>query len=111
MENNDIVIIELDRPRELKLTNRVLKRFLAKTGIRMKNFDEAVDVYENMVLLIFYMLQADDPTLTEDKVDLLLDKIPITEIITKCAAAIAAGFGETEKQKEQDPGKENPTEP
>ena len=30
-ENNDTVILELDRPRELRLTHKVMKRFCANT--------------------------------------------------------------------------------
>lgn len=99
-ENNDIVILELDRPRELKLTHRVLKYFCAKTGLKMSQIEEAVDDYDNMTTLIYVMLLADDPELTPDKCDDLLDMVPIGTVIKACAKAIKVGFGAVDEKKE-----------
>jgi len=96
-DNNDIVILELDRPRELKLSHKVLKRFCAATNTRLSDIEAAVDDYDNMTALIYYMLLADDPDLTPEKLDDLLDDVPIGIVLKKGAEAIAKGFGDPEK--------------
>lgn len=100
-ENNDVVILELDRPRPLRLTHRALKRYLAATGIKMTEIDQSVEDYSNMTLLIYEMLRTDDPELTPERCDELLDLAPLGTILQKGADAIAAGFGTPEKQKGQ----------
>jgi len=95
-EKNDIVILELDRPRELKFTHKVMKRFCAATGAKMSGIQDAVEDYNNMTRLIYEMLRAEDPELTPEQCDDLLDRISIGTILQKGAEAIAAGFGELE---------------
>lgn len=103
-EKNDVVILDLDRPRPLRLTHRVLKRYLAATGIKMTEIDESVEDYGNMTLLIYEMLRADDPELTPEKCDELLDLAPLGTILQKGADAIAAGFGEPVQPEGQQEG-------
>ena len=103
-EKNDVVILELDRPRPLRLTHRVLKRYLAATGIKMTEIDQSVEDYGNMTLLIYEMLRADDPELTPEKCDELLDLAPLGTILQKGADAIAAGFGEPVQPEGQQEG-------
>ena len=100
-DKNDIVILELDRPRELKFTHKVMKRYCAATGTKMTEIQEAVDDYENMTRLLYEMLRVDDPELTPEQCDDLLDLVPIGVILQKGAEAIAAGFGEMEEQEGQ----------
>lgn len=95
-EKNDIVMLELDRPRELRFTHKVMKRFCAATGAKMSEIQEAVEDYNNMTLLIYEMLRAEDPALTVEQCDDLLDLVPIGTLLQKGAEAIAAGFGEVE---------------
>lgn len=98
MDKNDVVILELDRPRELKLTHKVLKRFMARKKVSMENFDSAVQSYEGMTDLICEMLRREDPALTEEQCDDLLDAVTIKEILEKGAQAIAAGFGSRDEE-------------
>lgn len=100
-ENNDIVIIELDRPRELKFTHKVMKRFCTATGTKMSDIQTAVEDYDNMTLLIYEMLRREDPDLSPEQCDDLLDMVSIGEILQKGAEAIAAGFGELEELEGQ----------
>lgn len=104
-ENNDIVIIELDRPRELKFTHKVMKRYCAATGAKMSDIQDSVEDYNNMTRMIYEMLRADDPDLTPEQCDDLLDLVPIGTILERGAAAIAAGFGDVEQVQG---GAENP---
>ena len=108
MENNDIVILELDRPRQLRLGHKVLKRYLAKTGLKMKQFDESVQDYENLCCLIYEMLHEEDPNLTPEACDDLLDMVPISEIYLKGAEAIKVGFGNQDETESEEKA-ENPT--
>lgn len=101
-DNNDTVIIQLDRPRELKLSHKVLKRFCAATGTKLSDIEETVDDYDNMTALIYYMLLADDPDLKPEQLDDLLDAVPIGTILKKGAEAIAKGFGDPEKTEERE---------
>lgn len=110
MEGNNVVIINLDKPRELKLTHKVLKRFMAKHKLKMTSFDAAVEDYEKMTDLIYEMLRAEDPNLTPAECDNLLDTVSITEIVKKSGEAIAAAFNDGEEAKEEETKEKNPTE-
>lgn len=112
-DNNDTIILELDRPRELRLGHKALKRFSAMTGCSMDKMDAALNNYETMSTLIYLMLAQEDSELTPERVDDLLDPVPIGEIVAKCSQAITAAFeepgesapqaeAETEPQKVQD---------
>lgn len=109
MEKNDIVVINLDKPRELRLTHKVLKRFCAKENVSMAKLESAVEDYVKLTSLTVMMLCADDPALTPEKCDDLLDRIPIGEIVQKTSEAIAAGFGAPDAQPAADEASENPT--
>lgn len=100
-EKNDIIILELDRPRELRFTHKVMKRFCASTGTKMSEIQDAVEDYGNMTRLIYEMLRAEDTDLTPEQCDDLLDMVPIGLILQKGAEAIAAGFGEAEETEGQ----------
>lgn len=103
-DKNDVVILELDRPRPLRLTHRVLKRYLAATGVKLTEIDQSVEDYDNMTLLIYEMLRVDDPELTPEHCDELLDLTTLDIILQKGADAIAAGFGEQAQPEEQQEG-------
>ena len=80
-DNNNTAIIELDRPRELRLTHKVFKRFLAKHNLKAEQFEEVSQSYDMMIDLLNEMLMRDDPTLTPDACDDLLDTVPIHMIL------------------------------
>lgn len=103
MENNEVVMINLDRPRPLRLTNRVLKRFCAGQKVSLADIEQAIQRYDVMSVLLYEMLRADDPDLTVERCDDLLDLLPIGEIIETCSRAIAAGFGAQDSGDGQDP--------
>ena len=106
--NNDTVILGLDRPRELRLGHKALKRFSAMTGCSMEKVGSAINNYETMSTLVYVMLSQEDSTLTPEQVDDLLDPVPIGKIIAKCSQAITAAFGEPETpapQAEAEPPK------
>lgn len=109
MEKNDVVIIELDRPRELRLTHKVLKRFCAQKHLRLTEIDSAVEDYGTMTDLVYMMLQEKDPELTPEFCDELLDQLPIMEVVKKASEAIAAGLGANQENAAEGGNEENPT--
>ena len=84
-ENNDTVILELDRPRELRLTHKVMKRFCTATGTRLSDIETTVDDYDNMTR-------------------------PIGTILKKGAEAVKAGFGSNDDRDAGGEKTENPPE-
>ena len=91
-DNNNTVFIELDRPRELRLTHKVVKKFLAKHNLKAEQFDLSAQSYDMMTDLLVEMLMRDDPTLTPEICDDLLDLVPIHVILEKVPEAIEKGF-------------------
>ena len=96
-EKNDVVILELDRPRELRLGHKALKRFSALTECPMSDMDAAIQRYDKMSCLLYVMLSQDDPTLTPDMVDDLCDGVSIVKITKACSRAIEAAFADDEE--------------
>ena len=92
MEGNEVIILNLDRPRELRLTNRVLKRFCAAYNVGLNEMETVIQRYDMAAALVYEMLHREDPNLTPEQCDDLLDECPISDIIEACAKAVAAGF-------------------
>ena len=113
-DKNDVVILELDKPRELRLGHKALKRFSALTGCSMADMDTEIQHYDKMTALIYCMLATDaekhGETLTPEQVDELLDPVPIKQLLACCMAAVKASFdpdgeadAENEEETEADP--------
>ena len=101
-DKNDVVIIELDKPRELRLGHKAMKRFSALTGCSMVEIDEVTSHYDKLSALIYVMLSEDDPGLSPEAVDALLDKVKINYIIEKCVEALQDAFGDEENAEGSD---------
>ena len=93
-DKNDVVIIELDRPRELRLGHKALKRFSALAGCAMTELDEVTAHYDKLSALMYIMLSENDPAVTPDVADELLDAVNLSYIMEKASEAIAAAFEE-----------------
>lgn len=102
---NDAVILELDRPRELRLGHKALKRFSAMTGCTMEGMEDALKDYGKMTTLAYVMLSQEDSSITPEQADDLLDRVPLHVIVKKCSQAIAAAFTDPEEAEkaENDP--------
>lgn len=93
MDNNTTVILELDRPRELRCGHKALKQFSAMTGCSMVGVQDEVQYYDKLTLLLYCMLHADDPTVTPEQLDDWLDKLPkLKPAIVAVADAVKAAF-------------------
>ncbi len=79
-DKNDVVILELDKPRTLRLGHKALKRFSALTECSMTDMESVVQRYDKVAALVYAMLSDEDPDLTPAQVDDLLDMVPIKTI-------------------------------
>lgn len=102
-DHNDTVIIELDRPRELRLGHLALKRFTAQVRVPMAELGDVIQDYDMLVKLLLTMLQVDDPGLTEEALDIMLDRKPLGYIIGKVSEAISAAFDTGEDGQDENP--------
>lgn len=108
-DENDTVIIELDRPRDLKLGHKALKRFSALTGKSMSELEDAIQHYDVLAALMYVMLAVDaekhGENLTTEQVDDLLEDVPVYQQINLAGLAIRAAFedptAETEAEGEE----------
>lgn len=80
--NNDVVIINLDRPRQLKYTHKAMKYIAAELGKGIEEIDSNLNPanFEMMETLLFAGLQADalanGETLEREQIEGLLDYAP-----------------------------------
>lgn len=111
-DRNDVVILELDRPRELRLGHKALKRFSALTNCSMADMEQEIQHYDKMSCLIWVMVTEDqtahgEEMMTPEKLDDLLDAVPIPKLTNLCSKAIQAAFvdedAESEAGSEGDP--------
>lgn len=110
-DKNDTVMIELDRPRELKLSHKALKRFSALTECSMQEMEGAISRYDKLACLMYVMLAVDaekhGEVLTSEQADDLLDNVPIYQQIDLAGRAIAAAFNDLQTETAEAAG--NPT--
>lgn len=93
-ERNDVVIIELDRPRELRFGHKALKKMLALTGMTLQTMDINNFDFETIEKVMFCGLLADDKDLKLEDMEDLLDEAPLGVIIDKMTEALDKAFGE-----------------
>lgn len=101
-DKNDVVILELDKPRTLRLGHKALKRFSALTKCSMADMEQVMLQYDKVTCLVYVMLSEEDPELTPEQVDDLLDMVPIKTIFEKCSEAIHAALGDEDTEKPED---------
>ena len=97
LDRNDVVILELDRPRELRLGHKALKRFSALTSCSMTDMEKEIQRYDKLSCLLWVMVTQDqanhgEEMMTPEQLDDLLDAVPITKLTNLCSKAIAAAF-------------------
>lgn len=101
-DNNDVVIIELDRPRELRFGHKALKKLAAYSGKSMDEMgsDDEMDLTE-LEQIFLYGLERDardnGETLTLDMMENILDEAPsMAYLVDKMKEAMANAMGGTE---------------
>ena len=97
-DKNDVVILELDRPRELKFSMKVIKEYSALAGVTMQGLDESFFDFDNQgkaayVLLKYDSIRCGERVLTPEEVENLLDKhVKPGELFIKLNMALEAAF-------------------
>lgn len=98
--NNDIVLINLDRPRQLKFTHSALKRLVADTGDSVDDIGRKFNPanFELIETMVFYGLLKDakdnSEVLSADKVVDLLDEAPsFAHVVEKLTDAWFVAMG------------------
>lgn len=102
------VVIDLDRPREMKLTHRALKTFSSLTGCRLEDMEEAIQDPVKLEALYYAMLKADaegnGETLKSADMEALLDNATPGALIGAAGKAIELSFADAEPEPaEPDP--------
>lgn len=97
-DKNDVVIINLDRPRELRYGHKALKKLMAMTGKGLETMDtESLDLEELEKVLYCGLLkdaQENGETLKLEEMEDLLDEAPFKEIMEKMQLAFQMAFGD-----------------
>lgn len=99
-DKNDVVIIELDRPRQLWFSHKAIKTLGALTGkdfdaMEMENVD-LEDIEKIMYCLMLRDAKEHKETLKLEDMEDLLDYAPFGEVAEKMYEAINAGMGNLE---------------
>lgn len=97
-DKNDVVIINLDRPRVLRFGHKALKKITAMTGKNIDDFDFGDFGLEEVEKVMWYGLLKDakenNETLKlEDMEDLLDHAVTEAEILEKMNLAFTVAFG------------------
>lgn len=98
-DKNDVVIIELDRPRVLRYGHSALKRLSAMTGMSMDDMGDIEDFdLEKIETFIYCGLLTDarenNETLKPEDMEELLDQAPsYGHVIERMQQAFSAAFG------------------
>lgn len=98
--NNDVVVIQLDRPRQLNFNYTALKTLVELSGQTIEEIDQRLDVsdFEFLEQMVYCALLKDarenNETLTLDQIPKLLDGAPtFAHIIEKVISAWRVTFG------------------
>ncbi|KRE33428.1 hypothetical protein [Paenibacillus sp. Soil724D2] len=100
VNNNDVVVIDLDRPRELRFGHKALKTYQAITGQSLEDLGQGGFSFDDIEKLVYAGLlsdaRANGETLTLEIVEDLLDAHDIQDTITKMSQALEAAFGKAD---------------
>ena len=104
MEKSDLIVINLDRPRELKFGYKALK-MLTAMGIDFEKMDTASFDFGDLEKIYFCGLLSDSKehgeVLKLEDVEDLLDLAPFKELVEKMQEAFKASFGEAPEVDEK----------
>lgn len=97
-DNNDLIYIELDRPRKLWCGHKALKTMTAMLGKSISELDMEHFNPEDIEAIMYALMQKDaaehGETLTVESVADLLDNAKYSDVIKAMAQAIEAAFND-----------------
>lgn len=105
-----MVILNLDKPRELKFSHKAMQKFSTLTRTPLTAMGEAVQRYDLVSAAVYCMLSVADETLTPGQVDDMLEQLTVQEIYTAGVQAMRDALGDGEAPDEDGGGEENPPE-
>ncbi|SEN19265.1 hypothetical protein [Paenibacillus sp. OV219] len=95
--NNDVVLINFDRPRELRFGHKALKMYQALTGTSIEDMGKGGFNFEEIERLVYAGLlsdaRANKETITIEQVEDWLDDNDIQDTISKVSEALSKAFG------------------
>lgn len=102
-KKTDTVVINLDRPRELRLGYKAMKRWMSASGKSIAEMDTSKMDMADIELLLFYLMQSDadahNETLKIEDIEDLLDQAKsIGEIYDKIGESLDAAFPENKEK-------------
>ena len=97
-DNNDVIFINLDRPRQLRYGHKALKQLLALTGSKIEDVDTDNINMDDLEKYIYCGLLADarehGETLELEHMEDLLDQAPsFSHIVEQMSKALSTSFG------------------
>lgn len=103
--NNDTVIIELDRPRELRFGHKAQKKLCSMTGKPIVSFDKIDDLdIETIEKMYFCGLEQDavahGESLKLDQIEDMLDAVPTWMLYDKLIEAFGKAFTPPKAEEE-----------
>ena len=104
-----MVILNLDKPRELKFSHKAMQKFSALTKAPLTAMGETVQRYDLVSAAVYCMLSVADDSLTPGQVDDMLENLTVQEIYTAGVQAMRDALGDSEESVDPD-GAENPPE-
>lgn len=102
-KNNDVIVLNLDRPRVLRFGHKALKTYQAISGVGLDEIGQGAINLDNIEKLVYCGLLSDgkehgDPLELEQMED-LLDELPLQEVIDKMTEALQGAFGKNPNEK------------
>lgn len=103
-DKNDVVMINLDRPRMLWYGHKALKTLCAMTGSTLDNIGELLQdaTFEDIEKIMYCGLLTDakrhNETLNIEEMEDILDTVPYSEITEKLTQALSSSLGVDEEK-------------
>jgi len=92
-ENGGAPFVEIGgRVWELKFSHKVIRQFCRMARCPLSGLEQAMDSYDNEILLLYCMMQRQEPTLTPAQLDDMLDEMPLEDVMNAIAAAVMSGM-------------------
>jgi hypothetical protein len=106
-DRNDVVILNLDRPREVRFGHKALKTLCAMTGVTMDKIGGVLNMatMEDVETLMYCGLLSDAKKNNEiiklEEMEDLLDMVPFEDVMETLTKAFASSLGDDEPGEEQ----------
>lgn len=95
-KDHQIPTVELGgRLWELRFGHKAMRMFCRLTKCTLSGFDQALDSYDNQFVLLWCILQTQDPAVKRDDLENWLDELLLEDVFTIIQDAIAAAMPST----------------